>query len=150
MFYLDLHKSLIHCHTGFALTLRSLSEGISSKAYWAITDHFSLPQWKSWTPTVAIWMQVIFQLIKHIDNSKQMVDFKEAQNCTPLSSFIKSFLIWLVCIKEIDMYNNEQRKREINFTKYTNPVLYGKYIRHNMTVIPILVWSTPAPSDELK
>lgn len=56
---------------------------------WAILNHFSAPQWKSWTPTAAIWMQVIFQLIKHIDTSKQMGDFKEIH--TLLSAFIKSF-----------------------------------------------------------
>lgn len=44
-------------------------------------------------------MQVIFQLIKHIDNSKQMVDFK---NHTLLSPFIKTFLVWLVFIMEMD------------------------------------------------
>lgn len=51
-------------------------------------------------------MQVIFQLIKHIDNSKQKVDFKEH---TLLSTFIKGFLVCLIVLyKQMILYYNEQ------------------------------------------
>lgn len=51
-------------------------------------------------------MQVIFQLIKHIDNSKQMEYSKEAQHSTLLSTFNQSFMVYTYIFVTIFLSKN--------------------------------------------